>query len=125
MFDMNPNEVREHAYLVARGVRPLAIAGNCLGDDRTMFETAASLEALGCHGAIPFVFPREDGHADYGYAASAWCIDLLRWAESNAVPEKHRHRIVGLLLGYSVDAIRMFEEQNCGRLFNELPGAAS
>lgn len=110
---------REQAYLVARGVRPLAIVGNCPTNNRVMFEIVARLERVGAEGAIPFVTPRSDGIADYGYAGSKWALDLLTWAESDAVPVVHRHRIVGLLLGYSVDAIRVHEERICGRLFDE------
>lgn len=111
-------EVREHAYLIARGVRPLAIVGNCPADNRTMFEVASELENHAEAGAIPFVAPRSDGVADYGYAAARWVIDLLQWVESDAVPEVHRHRIIGLLLGYSVEAIRNHEDHNCGRRFS-------
>ena len=119
MHAVDESQAQEHAYLVARGVRPLAIVGNCPAQDIEMFRVVAKLEDLGCPGAIPFVFPRNDGNADYGYASGAWCIDLLRWTESDAVPAQHRHRIIGLLLGYSVDAIRMHEELSCGRLFPE------
>lgn len=111
-------EAREHAYLIARGVRPLAIVGHCEDDPQVMFEIASQLENNSCVGAIPFVAPRNDGVADYGYAGSRWVIDLLRWAQSDAVPTEHRHRVIGLLLGYSVEAIRSHEEQNCGRLFS-------
>lgn len=112
-------EAREQAYLIARGVRPLAIVGHCTDDPKVMFKVASELEDCSSHGAIPFVAPRDDGVADYGYAGSRWVIDLLRWAQTDAVPDEHRHRIVGLLLGYSVEAIRSYEEQNCGRLFSE------
>ena len=104
-------EAREHAYLIARGVRPLAIVGHCPAEPRRMFEVAAQLEELATDGAIPFVAPRDDGIADYGYAHSKWAIDLLSWAQTDAVPTEHRHRIIGLLLGYSVQAIRAHEEQ--------------
>lgn len=110
-------EAREHAYLVARGVRPLAIVGNCPADPRRMFEVAAQLEEVASEGAIPFVAPRNDRIADYGFARSKWVIDLLSWAQTDAVPTEHRHRIIGLLLGYSVEAVRAHEEQGCGRLF--------
>ena len=108
-------EAREQAYLVARGVRPLALVGHCLADQRIMFEVISQLEDCSSAGAIPFVFPRNDGFADYGYANSTWAIDLLRWAQSGEVPTNHQHRIIGLLLGYSVVAIRNHEEHTYGR----------
>ena len=43
-----------------------------------------------------------------GYASHAWAIDLLKWAMG--APLVQRNRIFGLLLGYSPDAIRRFEE---------------
>jgi hypothetical protein len=67
---------------------------------------------------------RRDGVADYGYAASAWVLDLLAWLNSDAVPLNQQHRIVGLLLGYGVAAIRSFEEEGSGRRFGELTLAA-
>jgi hypothetical protein len=84
-----------------------------------MFQVVSRLEIIGCEGAIPFIFGRPDGNADFGYAGNRWCIELLQWAQSDAVPAQHRHRIIGLLLGYSVEAIHRFEEQTCGRLFAE------
>jgi hypothetical protein len=123
MLGMNEEVALEQSYQIARGVRTLAIVGHCPADDREMLETASRLETIGDAGAIPFVAPRSDGVADYGYAASKWAIELLQWAESDAVPVVHRHRILGLLLGYSVDAIRMHEEMCCGRLFDQItPG---
>ena len=58
-------------------------------------------------GAIPFVGDLKGG-AESGYAARAWVVDLLTWAWT--VPAVQRHRILGLLLGYSPDAIGQFEE---------------
>lgn len=84
-----------------------------------MFQVASELEDADTEGVIPFVAPRDDGVADYGYAASRWVLDLFRWVQSDAVPTQHRHRIIGLLLGYSVESIRTFEDGMCGRLFPE------
>ena len=38
-----------------------------------------------------------------GYAAAAWVVDLLAWSYEQ--PLRQHHRIIGLLLGYSVNAI--------------------
>lgn len=117
-FSIEP-EAAEHAYLIAREVRPLAIVGHCVADASTMLAIAAELERVAVGSAIPFVAPREDGVADYGFATYRWAIDLLRWAQTDAVPVEQRHRIIGLLLGYSPHAIHRFEEQTCGRMFTE------
>ena len=84
-----------------------------------MLRTATKIERLSVAGAIPFVVDRGDGIADYGYAAHAWVIDLFGWAAKidDAVPDVHRHRIIGLLLGYSATAIREDEELSRGRRF--------
>jgi hypothetical protein len=109
--------VREHAYLVARRVRPLAVVGQCEAERLSMLREGTRLEALGCVGAIPFVVDLGDGVAEYGYAARGWALDLYRWlsgADENAVPAECRHRILALLLGYGADAVQDFEEQGAG-----------
>jgi hypothetical protein len=112
--------VREHAYLIARRVRPLAIVGQCAAERLPMLQASTRLEALGCTGAIPFVVDRGDGVAEFGYAARGWALDLYRWlsdADENAVPAQCRHRILALLLGYGADAVHDFEEQGSGLTF--------
>jgi hypothetical protein len=112
--------MREHAYLVSRGVRSLAIIDSYSVDKVQMLELATRVERFACPGAIPFVCKGADGLVYCGYAASQWVVDLFAWlinSKEGAVPSKQRHRILGLLLGYSPEAIRQFEEQNCGRLF--------
>jgi hypothetical protein len=118
--------LREQSYLVARGVRSLALAGHCENESLTMLRIATRLEALAEAGAIPFVIDRGDGWADFGFAASGWVLDLYAWLSKDtqdAVPEPQRSRILGLLLGYSVEAIRLFEEGRGGRLFNASVGS--
>lgn len=95
--------LQNEAYLVARGVRPLALA-----------DSQVSMKQLREHaepGAIPFTARgRMTGYPLQGYAAQLWVIELLKWAEHNA-PEDHRHQILGLLLGYSPEAIQRFHDQ--------------
>lgn len=115
--------VREHAYLVGRGVRSLAIVGECGADAITMMRTATRVESLAIPGAIPFVCDCGDGTAEYGYAAEQWVVDLFEWlmtADANAVPLVQRHRVLGLLLGYSAPAVREFESHTAGRRFSEV-----
>jgi hypothetical protein len=105
----------EHAYLVSRGVRPMALAGYTSSGDWEMTRPTTRLERLASPGAITFVIPRDDGLADCGYGACRWAIDLYGWAlvsRRDAMPARYRHRIVGLLLGYSPMAIRDFEAAN-------------
>jgi hypothetical protein len=97
--------LREQAQLVARGVRPLALVGSCSLDRASAVRHY--LLRLGVPGAIPFVVPHGDG-AECGYAARAWVVETLTWVWT--VPERHRHRVLGLLLGYSAEAIGQFDE---------------
>ena len=94
----NPSDdlLREQAYLVERGVRPMALVDG----DRTVHD----LLRVGGTRAVPFAV--REGVS--GYASHAWVVDLLRWADT--APAIQRDRIVGLLLGYCPDAIRRFEE---------------
>jgi hypothetical protein len=112
--------IAEQAYLVARGVRALALAGQCDSEPLVMLRVATRLEAQSSPGAIPFVVDRGDGRADFGFAAAGWVLDLYSWLSKDtqdAVPEPQRSRILGLLLGYSTEAIRLFEDGRSGRLF--------
>jgi hypothetical protein len=117
----SPETMQQHAYLVARGVRALALVGHCDAKPMTMLRAATRLEVAAGPGIVPFVIERSDGVADLGYAATQWAIDLYQWTFSDeaGVPERHRHHIVGLLLGYSPDAIRQFEERCTGRRFDD------
>lgn len=111
--------IREHSYLVSRGVRLLAIIGQCEADSLTMLKVATRIETLADYNVIPFVIDRGNGNAEYGYAAAGWVLDLFKWVGGdNGIPEKHRNHIIGLLCGYGVEAIRLFEEQRRGRLFH-------
>jgi hypothetical protein len=111
----------EHAYLVARSVRPVAIAGNCDADPETMMQAMSRLKIAGGGAAIPFVIDEGDGVATYGYASHPWAVDLLQWALTSA-PGEQVHRILGLLLGYGADSIERHEALGAGRLFPE-PGS--
>jgi hypothetical protein len=118
--------IREHAALVARQVRAVALIGRCRADQLTMLRTATRIESLAESGAIPFVLPCADGYADFGYAAATWALDLYRWViTAETVPPEQKHRVVGLLLGYGVDAIRLFEDHGCGRLFHVTGASAA
>ena len=97
--------VQEQAYLVSRGVRPLALLDTCDLDETVMATRFVWLNQLaGKYTVIPFVLPREDFPcAMTGYAAAPWVVDLLAWSYKQ--PLRQHHRIIGLLLGYSANAI--------------------
>lgn len=117
-LEWSSDYIAEHAYLVARGVRPLAIVGHVEAAPLVMLQVASRLEIASIGEAvIPFVVPRNDGFADCGFAAARWVVDLYQWAISGAVPADHAHRIRGLLLGYSADAMRAHDERGSGRRF--------
>lgn len=109
--------MREHAYLVARGVRPLALAGHCEATPEEMLRVATRVETLGDGTSVPFVVDRGDGWADYGYAAAGWVVDLFEWVVRGGCPPAQRHRIIGLLLGYAPAAVREHDELGGGRRF--------
>jgi hypothetical protein len=121
--------IREQSYLIARGVRALALLGHCTNEPVEMLRRATLLDSLAEPGAIPFVIDRGDGFADWGFAAAQWVLDLYSWltkkTAQDAVPQQQVARILGLLLGYSTDAIRQFEENRSGRLFTASPLPAS
>ena len=107
----------EQSYLVARGVRPLALLGHVENDPLLMLEVATRIETLAEKNVTPFVLDRGDGMADVGYAAAPWVADTFRWASREAA-SPHANRVIGILLGYSADAIADFESQQSIRWFN-------
>jgi hypothetical protein len=115
--------IEEHAYLVERGVRPLALVGHVPNDKPSMLQAASKLETISVNmRVVPFVVARRDGFADCGFAAAKWVVDLYTWVvQSKTVPKRHLHRIRGLLLSYSAEAIRTHDERGSGRRFTSSP----
>jgi hypothetical protein len=112
--------LREHAYLVAGGVRPLSLAGHCHPDEDPdlLLRVATDLERHTEPNSIAFVVDHGDGVASFGYAESRWALDLYEWSVTDpAVPQEQRHRIIGLLLGYGAPAVSRYEEEGSGRRF--------
>lgn len=111
----------EQAYLVSRGVRPLSLAGHCHlpeGDSALLLRMATHLERHAKGNVVPFVVDHGDGVASYGYSESRWALDLYEWVVKDpSVPQEHRHRIIGLLLGYGTPAVSRYEEEGSGRRF--------
>jgi hypothetical protein len=109
--------IREQAYIVSRGVRPLALIDEFPAESLDMLRVATRLDNVS-DGCIPFVIDHGDGTASCGFAASAWAIDLYRWLRtSQEVPAVHCHQMMGLLLGYDSDAISRFAGWQSGRRF--------
>ena len=66
---------------------------------------------------IPLVLLRKDRScADVGFVARAWVSETFKWVMDNA-PQPHLNRLLGLILGYSPDAIAALDESESGRLF--------
>ena len=118
MIELDDELISDAAYLVARGVRPLALVYDGTADQLSMLRMATQLETIGDQGCIPLVVDHKDGRAGCGFAAAEWVIDLYEWTTSSvAVPAKHRHAILGLLLGYSTTAIDQHLQALGGRRF--------
>ncbi len=110
--------LREQAYIVARGVRPLSLVGqlHTEGGGHSMLLIATQLERHCQACVIPFVVHHADGVASFGFAESRWALD--EWAVRDpAVPEEQRHQIIGLLLGYGAPAVARYEDKGSGRRF--------
>lgn len=110
--------IAEQMYLVARGVRPMALAGWCTADPLVMLRVATRLESAADPSALPFVIDHQVGSATFGYAAARWVLDLYEWLVSDkAIPQEQRERITGLLLGYAAEAVARYEDSGTGRRF--------
>ncbi|HKB51943.1 MAG TPA: hypothetical protein VKC63_11010 [Solirubrobacterales bacterium] len=122
----NSDVLSEHAYLVAREVRPIAIAGHFPTASASALRIATLIERAAQEAAIPFVVDHGDGNGSFGFASNRWALDFYEWAATDrSIPEQQRHRIIGMLLGYSPAAISRYEESGSGRRFTRSPGPAS
>lgn len=122
----NRDVLAEHAYLVARDVRPIAIAGHFPTESASALRIATLIETATGGGVVPFVVDHGDGSGSFGYAANRWTLDFYEWAVTDgSIPEQQRHRIVGMLLGYSPVAVSRYEEAGSGRRFIRSPGSES
>ena len=100
--------IQEQAWLIARGVRALALLGDVECDEKTMRKCFNKLGGIAGVSAIPFVIQIPTAnHAIAGYAAAEWVIDLLKWSYDQ--PVRNYHQIVGLLLGYSANEIEQHD----------------
>ena len=115
---VSDDAIAEQSYLVARGVRPLALLGHVTAESMLMLKVSTRIETLAEVTVVPFVSDRGTGVADVGYAAAPWVADLFRWA-SHEAEEPHLGRILGLLLGYSAYAISEHESRQSRRWFTE------
>jgi len=115
----NRDVLAEHAYLVARGVRPLAIGGHFPTGSASLLRIATLIEdAAAQEDVTPFVVDHGDETGSFGYAANRWTLDFYEWSvKDRAIPEQQRHRVIGMLLGYSPVAISRYEETGSGRRF--------
>ena len=121
--------IQEHAYLISRGVRPLALFNPFPADPPLMLHVSTRLEnlSLSLRGAIPFVVDEGNGMAIAGYAANRGVVETFLWVEKTA-QKPHRDRLLGLLLGYSIPAIVTYEQEQSIRQFDMstvLPGQES
>ena len=110
ILGMSDDALTEHAYLIDRGVRPMAFLTSIKADMVLMQRVYTRLEitSYGFDKVIPFVIERNDGTAVCGFAARKWVVDTFEWIDK--APEPYRDRIRGLLLGYSVQEIATFDE---------------
>lgn len=119
--------LRVHYYMVSLGVRPMALIGAIEAHPIKIQNLYSKLSCLaweeGVGGGSPgvrpiaFVIQEEEGvWARYGYAASGWIPETFKWL-SDRVDSEHCHRLIGLLLGYSVESITMHDERRRGAIY--------
>ncbi len=108
-MNLNQGLIKEHAYLISRGVRNLAIidshentSENCSLFLRTKLENLS----LDYPRIIPFVHEHSDSFLYYGFAKEPWVLETYKWANDSKIPDKYREIIIGLLCGYNTEALR-------------------
>ena len=126
--------IKEQAYLVSRGVRPLAIVAEGHDEDpvavlKAYNELCYTLQSGGITvggqtNIVPICYQDGEGSVKLGFAARSWVPETLKWILEN-VPQPHLDRILGLLLGYSSDAIAADGDFDSGKLFPDTAEAIS
>jgi hypothetical protein len=104
--------IQEQAYLVSCGVRCVALVGECEDTEFARLAAITRLEALSpkCE-CLAFAISRgTDELADCGYCRHSWVVDILTWISENHPPDLVRDSILGLLCGYSSEAIASFHD---------------
>lgn len=111
------NAIEREAYLVERGVRPIALMGTRPADATEKVRLLTQLKKF-CYkmDVKPFVIDRNDGAVEYGIASAGWALDLFKWLLSAKIPQVQKDRIQGLLFGYDIKSIARFEELSNGQL---------
>lgn len=102
------------AYTVSRGVRALALVGSVAATPEAMSEAEQELFRCGSlyGNTCPLVLVSAGPHrAECGYATHSWVVDLYRWCQDESLPLRQRERVLGLLLGYSAEAIHRFDDE--------------
>lgn len=112
----------DHAYLVARGVRLLAVIGSIRNTKMAtdiMYQRLARVaaESAGTQELfpIPLILGGDGGEwATVGYASHRWVKDAYEWLLGDDVSEFIVNSFVGLLHGYSGGAISRFGRNTSG-----------
>lgn len=119
--------ILEHALLVARGVRPMALVDvlHVVSDvDGKKLHQQLSQYAADVGGSVlPFTIVANERVPEWapvelqltycGFAAARWVVELMRFAVTQ--DESLRHPIIGLLLGYSPAAIQSHQDFTVGK----------
>jgi hypothetical protein len=107
----------EAAYLVSRGVRPMALVGVGLSPKESLRVLTVAEQEAGA--AIAFAV-HEGICWTIGYASHEWVIDLFHKVLKMDREDVTGHQILGLLLGYDAEAIAKFCERMSGRKYAKL-----
>ena len=124
-FKLDPDSddaIREQAYLIERGVRPVATFGTVPVELSQLAYARLGACSLSSR-VIPFVIDRGGGRAICGLARNRWCVDLIRWIHTDKVPQEYRSMILGMMLGYSSEGIEEYVSRSQSGLPSFLNGS--
>lgn len=118
--------IREHAYLISRGVRPMSLVCAVEAESLAMkclYEKLSGFAPINGGGQavtpVPFVIVGlEEGLANGGFTTHSWIPETLQWLGQLNTSQKYVDRIIGLLLGYSPGAIAEYDTFRSGQLFH-------
>lgn len=112
-------QLRDAIYLVSRGVRPMALVGQVTEGDKDTTAQILRMAALdgqagGLATLLPFMVEGEEGWYSCGYTCHRWVVDLYEslMEDCAGISWEARSQIMGMLLGYSNEAIGHFSTKS-------------
>lgn len=103
------------AYLVEKGVRPLALVGDIDAKELEVLKKELVDKCFWHKNITPFIIKEDDGYS-FGFARNKHIVETYKYIrearKDGTITEDVFHTILGLMLGYSVDDTEEFLQKH-------------